>query len=178
MAVGAHDEQVDVLALTASAITVSGAPEIAWLVTVVAGARSLSAASFRYHFALSSTCPARRMWQAAPLSRGLAMSEVERLGRARTAVVGDEKSLDRPEGARDDEHGADGRANDPLEIAAEMRLGDFGVFAALADDDELAARFEFFERFNERAVALSRRDIDDARGRRVGGARRRGWLCL
>ena len=90
--------------------------------------------------------------------------EIDRLGRAGPAVAGDEESLDRPEGARGDEDGAHRGADHALKIAAEMALREIGVFAALPDDDEIAARFEFFERLDERAVALGRGDVGDARG--------------
>ena len=85
------------------------------------------------------------------------------LRHARAAVVGDEESLDGLEGARGDEHGAHGGADDALEIAAEMALGEVGVLAAFADDHEVAARLEFFERLDERAVALRGGDVGDAR---------------
>lgn len=62
-----------------------------------------------------------------------------------------------------DEERANRGANDALEIATEMRFRDLSVFAALADDNELAARFEFLERLDERAVALDRSDVGDSR---------------
>ncbi len=90
--------------------------------------------------------------------------KINRLGHAGAAIVRDEKFFDALKRGRRDEHWSHSGTNDAFEICAQVFLGHIGARATFADDDEITTRFEFFEGFNQRAVALRGVDFSDATG--------------